>query len=102
MQAPELLLRRPADPAVARRQLERARLPADRGQPALAVDCDMAKPLADDTVEPQVVVLLNQTVPAPVFLRAPGRAHRDRTQINGRIRGQQRRHGQHTATGRTK
>ncbi len=44
---------------------------------------DMAQPLADDTVEPQVVVLGHQLVPAPVLPRAPSRAHRDRAQING-------------------
>ena len=63
---------------------------------------DMAQPFADDTVEPQVVVLGHQSVPAPVLLRPPGRAHRDRAQINGRIRGRQRRHDRHTATSRTK
>ena len=70
MQAPELLLRRPADPAVARAQLERAGLPADQREPSLAVDRDMAKSLADDAVERQVVVLLHQPVPAPVLPRA--------------------------------
>ena len=102
MQARELLLGRPADPAVARGQLERARLPANQGEPGLAMNRDMAKPLADHTMEPQVVVLLHQPVPASVLLRAPGRAHRDRTQINRRIRGRQRRHDRHTAIWRTK
>ena len=101
VQAPELLRRRPADPAVARGQLERARLPADQGEPALAVDCDMAQPLADDAVE-RLVVLLHHPVPASVFPRPPGRTHRDRAQINRRIRGRQRHHDRHTATGRTK
>ena len=82
MQAPELLFRRPADPAVARGQLERTRLPADQCQPGLAVDRDMA--LADNAVKPQVVVHLDQTVPTPVLLRAPGRAHRDSAKINRR------------------
>ena len=102
MKALELLLRRPADPAVARGQLERARLPAEQCEPTLAMHRDMAQPLADDTVEPQVVVLGHQPVPAPVLLRPPGRAHRDPAQINGRIRGRQRRHDRHTATSRTK
>ena len=102
MKALELLLRRPADPAVARGQLERARLPAEQCEPTLAMHRDMAQPLADDTVEPQVVVLGHQPVPAPVLLRPPGRAHRDPAQINGRIPGRQRRHDRHTATSRTK
>ena len=102
MQAPELLLRRPADPAVARGQLERARLPADQCEPSLTMHRDMAQALADDAVERQVVVLFHQPVPAPVLPRAPGRTHRDRAQINGRIRGQQRRHDRHTATSITK
>ena len=102
MQAPELLLRRPADPAVARGQLERARLPADQCKPGLAMHRDMAQALADDAVERQVVVLFHQPVPAPVLPRAPGRTHRDRVQINGRIRGKQRRHDRHTATSITK
>ena len=63
---------------------------------------DMAQTLADDAVERQVVVLFHQPVPAPVLPRAPGRTHRDRAQINGRIRGQQRRHDRHTATSITK
>ena len=37
---------------------------------------DMAKPLADDAVEPQIVVLLHQPVPAPVL---PVRPHVGRT-----------------------
>ena len=102
MQAPELLLRRPTDPAVARGQLERARLPADQSNPALAVYRDMAQAFADDAVKRQVVMLRHQPVPAPVFPRAPGRTHRDRAQINGPILDQQRRHQRHTATPRTK
>ena len=81
MQAPELLLRRPADSAVARGQLERAGLPADQCEPSLAMHRDMAQALADDSVEPQVVVLRHQPIPAPVLPRAPSRAHRDRAQI---------------------
>ena len=46
-------------------------------------------------------MLRHQPVPAPVLLRAPGRAHRDRAQINGQILGRQRRHDRHTATSRT-
>ena len=101
MQAPELLLRRPADPAIACGQLERAGLPADQCEPGLAVHRDMAQAFADDAVKRQVVVLRHQPVPAPVLLRAPGRAHRDRAQINGQILGRQRRHDRHTATSRT-
>ena len=102
MQTPELLLGRPPDPAITRAQLERAGLPADQCEPGLAMHRDMAQALADDAVERQVVVLLHQPVPAPVLLRAPGRTHRDRAQINGRIRDRQRRHDRHTATPRMK
>ncbi len=101
MQAPELLLGRPPDPAIARAQLERAGLPADQCEPDLAMHRDMAQALADDAVERQVVVLLDQPVPAPVLARAPGRAHPDRAQINGRIQSRQRRHDRHTATSKT-
>ena len=48
---PKLLLRRPADSAVARGQLERAGLPADQCEPSLAMHRDMAQALADDSVE---------------------------------------------------
>ena len=51
MQAPELLLRRPADPAIACGQLERAGLPADQCEPGLAVHRDMAQAFADDAVK---------------------------------------------------
>ena len=44
----------------------------------------------------------HQSVPAPVFLRAPGRTHRDRAQINGASLCRQRSHGHHTAMPRTK
>ena len=51
MQAPELLLRRPANPAIACGQLERAGLPADQCEPGLAVHRDMAQAFADDAVK---------------------------------------------------
>ena len=50
MLAPELLLRRPADPAIACGQLERAGLP-DQCEPGLAVHRDMAQAFADDAVK---------------------------------------------------
>ena len=81
MQAPELLLRAPPDPAVARGQLERAGLPADQRQPSRAQRRDMTQALAEHAMKRQVVMGLHQSVPAPVFLRAPGRTHRDRAQI---------------------
>ena len=102
MQAPELPIRRPADPPVARGQLERAGLPADQCEPGLAMHRDMAQALADDAVERQVVMLRHEPVPAPVFPRAKGWTHPDRAQINGGSRGRQRRHDRHTATSRTK
>ena len=98
---PELLLLRPPDPAVAFGQLERARLPADQREPGLAVQRDMARALADDAVEPQAVMLLDQAVPEPVLTPATGRAHRDRAQVDGRIRRRKNHHGQHAATSRT-
>ena len=101
MQAPELLLRAPADPAVARGQLERARLPADEREPGRAQGRDRAQTLAEHAMKRQVVMARHQTVPAPVFLRAPGRAHPDRTQINGAIRCRQRSHDRYTATSKT-
>ena len=45
------LLRRPADPAIACGQLERAGLPADQCEPGLAVHRDMAQAFADDAVK---------------------------------------------------
>ena len=102
MQAPELLLRAPADPAVARGQLERARLPADEREPARSQRRDMAQTLAEHAMKRQVVMGRHQLVPAPVFLRAPGRTHRDRAQINGAIPCQQRSHGRHNVTSKTK
>ncbi len=101
-QAAALLLRRPADPEVERGQLERTGLPADQREPDLATHRDMVKSLADDSVEPEVVVLPDQTVAAPMLLRTPGRVHRDREQINGTVFGQQHRHDRHTATSKTK
>ncbi len=101
MQAPELMLRRPADPTVARGQLERARLPADQCEPSLAVHRNMAQALADDAVKRQVVVRRHQPVPAPVLPRTPGRAHLDRAQINRPILGWQPHHDRQTATSRT-
>ncbi len=98
---PELLLLRPPDPAVARGELERARLPADQREPGLDVQRDMARALADDAVEPQAMMLLDQAVPEPVLTPATGRAHRDRAQVDGRIRRRKNHHGQHAATSRT-
>ena len=102
MQAPELLLRAPADPAVARGQLERARLPADEREPGRAHGRNVAQAFAEHAMKRQVVMPRHQPVPAPVFLRAPGRAHHDRAQINGAILCRQRSHGRHTATSKTK
>ena len=102
VQAPELLLRAPADPAVARGQLERARLPANECKPNRTQGRDMAQALAEHPMKRQVVMARHQSVPAPVFLRAPGRTHRDRTKINVAILRRRRSHGHHTAMPRTK
>ena len=102
MQAPELLLRAPAEPAVARGQLERARLPADEREPGRAHERNVAQAFAEHAMKRQVVMARHQPVPAPVFLSAPGRTHRDRAQINGAIPCRKRSHGRHTATSKTK
>ena len=62
----------------------------------------MAQAFAEHAMKRQVVMPRHQPVPAPVFLRAPGRAHHDRAQINGAILCRQRSHGRHTATPKTK
>ena len=102
MQAPELLLRAPAEPAVARGQLERAKLPADEREPGRAHERNVAQAFAEHAMKRQVVMARHQPVPAPVFLSAPGRTHRDRAQINGAIPCRKRSHGRHTATSKTK
>ena len=82
MQAPELLLRAPADPVVARGQFERTRLPADERKPSRAQCRDMAQALAEHAMKRKVVMAHHQPVPATVFLRTPSRTHRHRAQIN--------------------
>ena len=79
---PELLLRAPADPAVARRQLERTRLPANQRKPGRAQRRNMTQTLAEQTVKRQVVMRRNQLVPATAFLGAPRRTHRHRAKID--------------------
>ena len=101
VQTTELLRGRPADPAVARSQLEGAGLPADQCEPGLTMHRDMAQALAEHAMERQVMVLLHQTVPAPVLPITPGRAHRNRTQVNQRIKGRQRLHDMHSAIAKT-
>ncbi len=101
VQAPELLLLRPSDPADARGQLERARLPSDQRQLGLAVQRDIAQALADDAVEPQVVMLLHKTVPEPVLAATARRPHRDSALVDGRIRGRRNHHGRHVATAKS-
>jgi len=61
----------------------------------------MSEALSDDAVEPKVVVLPGQAVPAPVPARAAGRAHRDRAQADGRIACSRNHHGPHVATPKT-
>ena len=64
----------------------------------------MAQTLAEHAVKRQVVMGCHQTVPAPVFWRAPSPAHRDHAQINlaPRCRCRWRCHGRHTAPSTTK
>ena len=69
MQASKLLLCAPADPVVARGQLERPGLPADEREPGRAHSRDMAQSLAEHPVKRQIVMGRYQPVPAPVFLR---------------------------------
>ncbi len=75
---------------------------AKRGQPTRAsqvsLQRDMAQALADGPTEPQIVVLCDQTVPAPVLALPMGRAHHDRVQVKGRIKGRANHHGRHVAT----
>ena len=76
VQAPELLLRRPADPGP-------------------AVPRDMVQALADNAVEPKIVTLLHQTVPEPMLTCATGRSHRHLAKVNGGIWGQMNHNGRH-------
>ena len=59
----------PAQPAVARRALERPGLPPDQRQPVTAPHRDVAQPAARELPEAQVVVLRHQRVPAPPLVR---------------------------------
>ena len=80
-QAPELLLRRPADPGVPRLDLERAGAPAEQRQPlAVRPRRHMADPVAEHAPEPKIVPGVHDTVPPGLFDRVGNGAHRDRGQ----------------------
>ena len=70
MQAGELLLGRPADPAVAHPDLEGTDLPVDQRQPAIIMDGDMVQRLAEETAPGQVVMLPDQCIPACLLVHA--------------------------------
>ena len=74
VQTAELHRSVPAQPAVARRALERPRLPPDQRQPVSAPHRDVAQPAARELPEAQVVVLRHKRVPAPPLVR-PRRPH---------------------------
>ena len=66
----ELLLRAPADPAVARTALEGARLPTDQGQPTLLVFGHIAQTATGKLLEPQIVTLGHGGIPAAALIGA--------------------------------
>ena len=77
MQPPRPLLRRPADPAVPRRQLVRPRAPAQQRHPsAVRTLRHVPQAVADHAAEAQVVVVPHQRVPARPLRLAAHRAHR--------------------------
>ena len=67
VQAAQLLLRRPADPAVAHADLEGPGLPAEQGRPGAVQGGHMAQGAAEQAAEGQVVTGGCQAVPAPVL-----------------------------------
>ena len=75
VQPRELLLARPADPRIAHPHLERPGLPAQQRQPPLPAHRHVAKRLAEQAAEGQVVVLRHQRVPAPTLPDAVHGAH---------------------------
>ena len=86
-QAPELLLRRPADPGVADLHLERAALPARQRQPAtVRRRRHMPHPAAEQAPEPQIVVRVHQPIPLRALRAASRRTHRHLRQRDVRPR----------------
>ncbi len=63
MQTPELHRTVPAQPAIPRRALERARLPTRQRQPVPAPHRDVPQPATRELPEPQIVVRRHQRVP---------------------------------------
>ena len=70
MQAPKLHRPMPAHPPLARRALERPRLPTQQRQPLPAPHRDVAQSPARKLAKPQVVVLVHQRIPAPPLIGA--------------------------------
>ena len=73
----ELLLRRPANPRIARPDLERPRRPAPKRKPPLALHRDMAQRSAEQAMKRKRVMLRNQRVPTPLLRNTEHRTDRD-------------------------
>ena len=80
MQTSKPLLPRPADPAVANPDLEGSGLPTDQRQPEVPDHRDMTQSLAKQTAEGKIVMLRNQSIPAPTLRHATHRTNRHITQ----------------------
>ena len=69
LEPPELLLRLPAGPPVARSALEGAVLPRRQAQPPVPEGRDVAQAAARQPAEAEIVVLVHQRVPQRALLR---------------------------------
>ena len=69
VQAPQALLRGPADPAITGTVLERGSLPAYQCDLGRAQGRDMPQGVAEQALEAQVVIGSDEAVPAPLLLR---------------------------------
>ena len=81
VQAAQLLLQRPADPAVPHPHPQRSCLPAQQCQPLPVQRRDLPQGPPEQAVEGQVVVLGAQPVPEPVLGVSAGRPHPHSAQI---------------------
>ncbi len=82
MQAGELLVRGPADPAVADTDLEGPALPANQSQPAAVMDGNMMQGLAEKPLPGQVMMGPDQRIPAPLRIHAAHEVDLDLTKRN--------------------
>ena len=76
LQPPELLLRPPAAPPVARSALEGAVLPRRQAQPPVPEACHVAQAAGRQPLEAEIVALVHQRVPERALLR-PGQPDLD-------------------------